>query len=337
MNALQRTEHRFDRELHNGNCVEASINLRREFDKNPEEALAIIRHEQDRELDQSRKGNPNGKDKATIGIEAGGNVFVYDSAHVGYYAGTLANFYGNTSPTSAAEQPIPLAPPPPAPLEQSPYPLQRHSDGLHIPMPIEIGVHNGSLQVGVNIFGLAKGGITLGEQNRGYVGSDILKSEVSAGLDFSARHIGPAADLNLIDHKLLDAHARVGITPTRDGVLLGGRGDATALGGLIGAGGHANAEVGRRVGPDAGGYAFVGPAGAEVNGNANLSDQGLRAGFTGKTGVDHLASVATRAKLGIGTRNEAHVDGYLDVAPHGIRSGVGLYPQLRPELFLRGF
>lgn len=333
MDALHRTEQKFDRELRDGKCVDASINLQQEFQKNPKEALAIIQREQQRE------SNPNNKDKATIGVGANGDVFVYDQNHTGYYAGSIPKEFlpQQAAAPQTSDQPTQLAPPAPPPAEQAPAPAPIQHEGFHIPSPIDIGVHDGSLQIGVNILGLAKGGITLGEQNRGYVGSDLLKSEVSAGVDLNERHIGPAADINLIDHKLLDAHGRVGATPTRDGVILGGRADASAIDGLVQAGGHGGAELGRKIGPDAGGYAYVGPARAEANGHATISDQGLRAGVSGRARVEYVAGVATGAQVGLGTRNEAHVDANVSVADSGVRGGLGLYPQLRPDVYLRGY
>jgi len=337
MDAQQKIERKFDHELRDGKSVDASIGLQHEFEKDPREALAIIQREQKKESD------PNNKDKSTISVAKNGDVFVYGSDHAGYYAGSIPKeFLAKQGPaTQVAEQPTPLAPPPGSPGDsaaagQAPAPGQGDS-GFHIPSPIQIGVHDGSLQLGVNLFGLIKGGITLGEQNRGYVGSDVLKSEVSAGVDLSGRHIGPAVDANLLNGDLLDGHGRVGIDPMRHGAIIGARGDANALGGIIQAGGHAGAEVGPQFGPDAGGYGYLGAAGAEANGQAKLSSKGIRAGVTGQVGAEPYAGVATGAKVAIGTRNEAHVDARTHVGSEGINGGIGLYKQLRPGAYLTGY
>jgi hypothetical protein len=144
-------------------------------------------------------------------------------------------------------------------------------------------------------------------------------------------------DANLLNGDLLDGHGRVGIDPMRHGAIIGARGDANALGSIIQAGGHAGAEVGPQFGPDAGGYGYLGAAGAEANGQAKLSSKGIRAGVTGQVGAEPYAGVATGAKVAIGTRNEAHVDARTHVGSEGINGGIGLYKQLRPGAYLTGY
>jgi hypothetical protein len=335
MDALQRTELKFDRELHNGNSVNASINLQNEFEKNPREALAIIQRE------QRRESTPGNHDKSTIGVAANGDVFVYDQDHTGYYAGSIPQ--DMMAPPAAAprsaEQPIPLAPPLPPTADTVPPPgaVPPPERGFHIPFPIDIGVHDGSLQLGVDLLGLVKGGVTLGEQNRGYVGSDVLGSEVSAGVDLNARHIGPAADVSLINGDLLDGHARVGIDPHPHGITVGARGDLNAFDGTVQTGTHAGVEFGRRVGPDAGGYAYVGPVGAEANGHAYLSNQGLRAGVHAEAQAGRVAGVAADTQVALGTRNEAHIDGRTNLGRNGVQAGIGLYDSMRPGAYVRGY
>ena len=335
MDAQQhRTEAKLDRELRSGNAVDASLNLQGEFEKNPKEALAIIQRE------QRRESTPGNKDKSTIGVAANGDVFVYDSDHSGYYAGSIPKEMMAPPAQAAvpAEQPTPLAPPlpPTADGTQPPgaVPPQR---GFHIPFPIDIGVKDGSLQVGVDILGLVKGGVTLGEQNRGYVGSDVLGSEVSAGVDLNGRHIGPAVDATLINGDLVDGHARVGIDPNTHGAFIGGRGDLSALDGTIQTGGHGGVQLGRRNGPDAGAYGYVGPVGAETNAHAYLTKDGLRAGTHVEAKVGHVVGSALDTEVALGTRNAAHIDGRTNLGRNGLTAGIGLYDSLMPGAYVRGY
>jgi hypothetical protein len=336
MDALHKTEVKFDRELHNGKAVDASINLQNEFEKNPQEALAIIQRE------QRRESTPGNHDKSTISVAANGDVFVYDQDHAGLYAGSIPKdmMALQAQAPRSAEQPTPLAPPLPLTADNVPPPgavAPPHHQGFHIPFPIDIGVHDGSLQLGVDLLGLVKGGVTLGEQNRGYVGSDVLRSEVSAGVDLNARHIGPAADANLFNGDLLDGHARVGVDPHPHGIIVGGRGDINAFNGTVQAGGHGGVELGRRVGPDAGGYAYVGPVGAEANGHAYLSKQGFRAGVHAEAKAGQVAGVAADSQVALGTRNEAHIDGRTNLGRNGTAAGIGLYDSMRPGAYVRGY
>jgi hypothetical protein len=345
MDALQRADHKFDLELHNGDVINASINLQNEFENNPKEALSIIQREMQRE------SAPGNNDKSTIGIASNGDVFIYDQDHTGYYAGTVPQEMREQPPqtTSAAQASAPTdqtagAPPAAAsaaPSDQSFHPQDvpppPSENAFHIPFPIQIGIHNDSLQLGVDIFGLADGGVTLGAQNRGYVGSDIAQTQVSAGVDINQDHIGPAADVNLLNGQLLNAHARVGLDPRPDGVTFGARVNADAIGQIVQVGGHAGAELGRRTGPAAGGYAYVGPVGADANGYANVSDQGFRAGAGGDVGAQPAIGLHAEARTALGAKNEAHVDADTNIGESGLRAGVGLYPQFQPGGYIQAY
>jgi hypothetical protein len=332
---LQKTEAKFDREFHSGDTINASINLQTEFEKNPREALAIIQRE------QRRESTPGNQDKAKITVTANGDVFVYGADQDKLYAGTIPKDMMAPAAQAAppVEQPVPPAPPLPPTADVVPQggavpPADR---GFHIPFPIDIGVRDGSLHLGVDLVGLVKAGVTLGGQNRGYVGSDVLGSELSAGVDLNGRHIGPAADVTLLNGDLIDGHARVGIDPGPRGAFIGGRGDVTALDETVQAGTHGGLQLGRRNGPDAGAYGYVGPVGAEANGHAYLSGQGLRAGVHAETQAGPIAGAAVDSQVAVGTRNEAHIDGRTNLGPQGVETGIGLYDSLRPGAYVRGY
>jgi hypothetical protein len=348
MDSLPKTEAKLDHELHNGDAVNASMTLRHEMQTNPQEALTLIKSELVR--------NAYSNDKSHVTVAANGDVFVNDK-DCGLYAGTLSQ--QQMSQLSEVQPPPPAvrpaAPPPLAPLPvrevkplPQPVPLQSDAQGqpyeyqqprqpgVHIPFPIDVGVEDGSLRLGVNILGLAKGGITLGEHNRGYVGSDLARTEVSAGVDLSPNHVGPAADWTVIGGVVTQGNARVGIDPTGSGIDLGAGVNATALAGTLGAGGHAGAELGRRVGPHANGYVYAGPAAVSADGYGNL-DRGLRTGADADVSIQPVVGVHGKVRAGLGARNEAHADVGANLGDNGISTGAGLYPQLRPDLYSRAY
>ncbi len=358
-------ELRLDKDLHNGKAIHAAVSLLNEFDTKPQEALALIRREMNKPQVAGKE------DKLHIGIQANGEVFVWDKdERNGIYAGKIpANLRDcpsakapvEASPVVAAPTEVPVAkaeaPLPPV-VESKPAELppvveakpeqvasgpqtyeyqQPHHRGFHIPMPIDIGVRDGSLHLGVNILGLVKGGVSLGEKNRGYVGSDALKTEVSAGVDLNKNHIGPAGDWNVLDGALTKGSARVGITPGQERINIGAGADASAFGESVGAGGHGGVELGQRLGPHADAYAHVGDAKAAVDGYANLSDQGLQAGATGDVGAQPYAGVHAGGKFGLGAKNEAHADVGTNIGDNGLSAGAGIYPQFHPDVYVQGY
>ena len=343
---FQHSEARLDHDLHAGNQIHAAASLLHEFEHKPHEALALIKHEM--------KKNSH-CDKNSIGIEANGDVFIWNKEHnSGVYAGNIpASRRGEFLPPAQkapveapAPRPVVEAPPaalPPPPPEQATAPgpqsyeyQEPHHRGFHIPFPIDIGVHNGSLHVGVNVLGLVKGGVMLGEKNRGYVGSDALQTEVSAGVDLNKNHIGPAGDWRVLNGAITEGRARVGITPHHDGINIGAGADASAFGHNIGAGGAAGLEAGQKLGPHADGYAYVGKAEADASGSANLSDQGLQARANVNAGAEPYVGAHVGARAGLGAKNEAHADAGVNVGDNGVSAGAGVYPQFHPDVYVRG-
>lgn len=349
MDSLHKKEARLDHDLHVGNSIHASIALQDEFKNNPREALAMIQRQ------MLCPGRVTSQDKNHLEIAANGDVFVQDNNRTGYYAGhipeALRAEFAKVLPapgrqTEAAPAAAYSAAPRPEQYsaqqsvargpEGQPYEYQQpRQPGFHIPFPIEIGVHGGSLQLGVNAFGLAKAGVTLGAQNRGYIGSDVARTEVSAGVDLNENHIGPAADWRVLDGGLTSGRARVGVTPRDSGIDLGAGVDATALAGTIGTGAHGGVEVGRRVGPHADGYGYVGPAGVSADGYGNLSDRGLQAGADADVSVQPVVGVHGKGRVGLGRRNEAHADLGANVGDNGVSGGAGIYPQFHPDIYAR--
>lgn len=363
-------EVKLDHDLRDGDKTHAAVSLLREFEQNPQEALALIKREMKR---HDQRGD---RDKLHLGIQNNGDVIVWDKGErSGYFAGSIpaelrdqvmpakpaaeapalpdvqtnAQLPADTQapiPAADAAQPaVPAAPeaqreiPPPPEHKEGPqsYEYEQPHQKFHIPCPIDIGVRNGSFHLGVNIFGLVKGGVSLGERNRGYVGSDVLKSEVSAGVDLNKEHIGPAGDWHIAGDNVTAGSARVGITPMPDGIRIGAGVDASAIGRHVGAGGHGGLEMGNQFGPDAGAYAHVGPAEAAASGYAKLSDQGLQAGTTTDVGAQPLVGVHSQTRVGLGSKNEAHADVGANLGDNGASAGAGIYPQLHPDVYIRGY
>ena len=345
MDSLHKKEASLDRDLHSGNAIKAAITLQDELQKNPQEALQLVKSE------LCRAGYAN--DKNHVGIMQNGDLMIYNKDNsVGYYAGTLPDglrqqALNMNEPGRAESAPPQLVPHNQEAVAQpaqvatpgyqgQPYEYQQQRQpGYHVPFPIDIGVEDGSLHVGLNVLGLAKGGIMLGEHNRGYVGSDVAQTEISAGVDLNSSHIGPAADWRVLDGQLTEGKARVGITPGRSGINVGAGFETDALGHTIGTGGSAGAEIGQRVGPHVNGYVFAGPANVSADGFANLSDRGLRTGADADVSAQPAIGVHAKARAGLGQRNEAHVDAGANIGDNGVAAGAGLYPQLHPDLYAR--
>jgi hypothetical protein len=213
---------------------------------------------------------------------------------------------------------------------------QPHHRGFHIPCPIDIGVRDGSFHLGVNVLGLVKGGVSLGQRTRGYVGSDALDTEVSAGVDLNKEHVGPAADWRVLGDGLTTGRARVGITPGEERANIGAGIDASALGRNVAAGGHGGLEVGNRFGPHADAYAKVLAAEAKAGAAVNLSDEGLRADSGVDVGAQPYVGVHAQERFGLGKNNELHADAGANVGDNGVATGAGFYPQVHPDIYVNG-
>lgn len=329
---FQTKEHTLDKDLHKGKADHASALLLDEFQSNPDQALALVKSEMAR---QSQSPN---KDKLHIAVENNGDVVIWDRGEKsGRYAGNIpenmrAQLMDNKAP-AAVQAEARYQSPGPQPYE---YTQPRHK-GFHIPFPIQIGVHDGSLRLGVNILGLAKGGVMLGAKTRAYAGSDALNTVASAGVDFNKDHIGPAAGWRVLGDNVTSGSARVGITPNKDGINIGGGADAHVFGKAIGAGGHGGLEIGQKFGPKADAFTHVGPAKVDASGYANLSDQGLQAGGDTDIGAQPYAGVHAQARAGLGAVNEARADVGTNVGDNGISTGAGLYPQVHPDVYVRAY
>jgi hypothetical protein len=217
--------------------------------------------------------------------------------------------------------------------EIAPPPVPKH---FHVPFPITARVEEGKrLRLGVNILGLVKGGVTLGDHTGGYAGSDVLRTDVRAGVDFSKEHVGPAAEWRVVDGKVTEGRARVGVTPGDNEARIGAGVDVKAIGGVFNTGHHAGVEVGDKFGPYADTHTSVGPAGYATAADVNLSDAGLRTHANAGVGIDRAIGVEGQGRAGIGRENEAHGDVRAYLGHNAISVGAGLYPQVRPDAYVR--
>lgn len=332
----QDKEHTLDKDLHKGKADHAATLLLDEFQSNPTQALALVKSE------MSRQSQSPTHDKLHINIENNGDVVIWDRGEKnGRYAGNVpenmrAQFTQNQTQAdapSAVRANERYQSPGPQSYE---YSQPRHK-GFHIPCPIEFGVKDGSVRLGLNIFGLAKGGVMLGAKTRAYAGSDALNTVASAGVDFNKNHIGPAAGWRVLGDSVTSGNAKVGITPNKDGINIGGGADAHVFGKAIGAGGHGGLEIGNKFGPKADAFTHVGPAKVDASGYANLSDQGLQAGGDTDIGAQPYAGVHAQARAGLGAVNEARADVGTNIGDNGVSAGAGLYPQVHPDVYVKAY
>jgi hypothetical protein len=339
MESLHNAEVKIERQLHNGSDIKAASQLLDEFQKNPQLAMQLVKSESIRAQ--------YADDKFHVGVAQNGDVFIYNKDESnGMYAGHMPG----DGAVRQAQAPAPLPPlkevyvapsPPAVPLQES-VPLSLPAEtaagrpGPHIPFPIDIGVEDGTLHIGLNAFGLGKAGIELGEHTGGYAGSDVLRTEAHGDFDLSPSHIGPSARWTVLDGHLTAGEARVGIDPRCHGADIGGSVDAEAFDSNVTAGGGAALELGHHVGPKAGAYAAVGPFDAGANGYANLSDRGIQAGADGKVEAQHVLSVQDKTRAGLGAANEAYSDAGLTVGDDGRMSvGAGVYRDFSPNVYGR--
>lgn len=206
-----------------------------------------------------------------------------------------------------------------------------------IRMPLSARVDNEKLCLEVALGPLAHGGFCLGGENRVYAGSDVLQSQVSAGVDLNERHIGPAADVTLAGGQLLDARGRVGITPGADRAALGARADVGGLGGALNVGGGVGVEAGsQRFGPYADGRAALGPIGAKAAGSAYLTEGGPRVNLGAGAGIETAIGAEGQARAALGTENGLNVNGRLIAGRNNLDAGVGFFePNARPDAYVR--
>lgn len=342
---FQAKEHTLDKDLHKGKADHAAALLLDEFQSDPSQALALVKSE------MSRQSQGSNRDKLHINVENNGDVVIWDRGEKnGRYAGNVpedmrAQF---TQKQAKAEAPAAVRADERTPQMraearyQSPGPQsyeysQPRRKGFHIPCPIEFGVKDGSVRLGLNIFGLAKGGVMLGAKTRAYAGSDALNTVASAGVDFNKNHIGPAAGWRVLGDSVTSGSAKVGITPNADGINIGGGADAHVFGKTVGAGGHGGLEIGNKFGPKADAYTHVGEAKVGANAYANLSEQGIQAGGDTDIGAQPYAGVHAQARAGLGAVNEARADVGTNIGDNGISAGAGLYPQVHPDVYVKAY
>jgi len=243
--------------------------------------------------------------------------------------GTLANEAICRAPATAMQQTAEDR----RTAEIAPPPVPEH---FHVPFPITAHTEDGKrLRLGVNILGLVKAGVTLGDHTGGYAGSDILRTDVRAGVDFSKEHVGPVAAWSVVDGKVTQGSARVGITPGDNEARIGAGVDMQAIGGVFNTGHHAGLELGDKFGPYADTHTSVGPGGVAGAADVNLSDAGLRTHANAGVGIDRAIGVEGQARAGIGAENEAHGDVRAYLGDNAVSFGAGLYPQVRPDAYVR--
>ena len=322
---FDRVEHELTKDLVSGHDINAACLLLKEFQKNPEEARALVKR---------AMALPNADTMSHIGIDPNGDVMVWDSTgHSAVYGGNAPDLAPKKEcPPDAAPLPnVEIQQAPPADAAAVPAPVPPPAEALDSPpppppplLPLAAGDHPEVPAPAVCVEEHRFKGLNLGLVRVGVYDHKSFGLGVNVGIGKADGMIGghTGGDVR-VGLPQLGACAAAGVDIDENGLHAGGK-TRVNVANLVGGG----AETGAGLGPVSYAHAEADAealgAHTKVEDNVTANDQGVFYNHTANAGFLNWVGVSSKAHANISADSSvgSSVKGYIGPASVEVGSGV---------------